>query len=119
MKKLLVLFSTIAFATIMSCGKSEKKTTPKVKAIEIVNLSQENLGRMSVTTVEVKNNTDKLLTIGNIKVIYKDKINKIVGTGLGTIVNLPAGKTNVVTCVGKDINGARKYDVQIKVLHYE
>lgn len=116
MKKL-ILIGTLGFMiALASFSCSNKKS---VEDIQVVNSNQRNLYHMSVTEVEVKNNTDKLLTTGSIKVVYRDKTNKIVGTGLGMIFNLPAGEKSVVTCAAANIIGASKYDVQIEPMHYE
>ena len=87
--------------------------------IEVLKFSETSADRTSTVHVEVKNNTNDLLTAGQIKVIYEDKDGNIVGTGLGTILNLAAGKTKVVDCLAMDVEGAATYSVEVTPLTYE
>jgi hypothetical protein len=87
--------------------------------IEIVKSSETVRERMSIIHVEVKNNTEKLLSTGQIKIVYTDKAGSIVGTGLGTILNLAAGKSKVVDCLAMGIDGAENYEVQVEPMLYE
>ena len=87
--------------------------------IEVLKFSETSADRTSTVHVEVKNNTNDLLTAGQIKVIYEDKDGNIVGTGLGTILNLAAGKTKVVDCLAVDVEGAATYSVEVTPLTYE
>lgn len=105
--------------------KKEKGTTTTVSTesdkedIEVIK-HNETANDMSRTVhVEVKNNTDKLLSTGQIKIVYTDKDGTIVGTGLGTILNLGSGKTKVVDCLAMSIEGATNYEVQVEPLLYE
>ena len=101
----------------------ETKTTETTETskddIEVVKFSETAVDRTSTVHVEVKNNTDNLLTAGQIKVIYEDKQGNIVGTGLGTILNLASGKTKVVDCLAMDVDGAATYSVEVTPLTYE
>lgn len=87
--------------------------------IEVVKSSETNSESMRTVHVEVKNNTDKLLTTGQIKIVYTDKAGGIVGTGLGTILNLAAGKSKVVDCLAMGVEGAESYEVQVEPMLYE
>lgn len=87
--------------------------------IEIVKSSETVRDRMSIIHIEVKNNTDKLLTTGQLKVIYEDAKGNMVGTGTGTILNLAAGSSKVVDCLAMDIVGASTYRTEVTPLIYE
>ena len=99
-------------------GSTEVAETSK-EDIEVVKSSETNTEMMKTVHVEVKNNTDKLLTTGQIKIVYTDKDDTIVGTGLGTILNLAAGKTKVVDCIAMGVEGATEYEVQVEPMLYE
>ncbi|WP_329804392.1 FxLYD domain-containing protein [Flavobacterium facile] len=120
----------IGFVALVLLGlflpDSDKKATDKKEVtetskedIEVVKFSETVNDRMSTVHVEVKNNTDKLLTSGQLKVIYEDKAGNIVGTGLGTILNLAAGATKVVDCLAMDVVGAESYHVEVTPMLYE
>lgn len=105
---------------------SDKKTEAKTEVaetskedIEVIKSSETNTENMRTVHVEVKNNTDKLLTTGQIKIVYTGKDGGIVGTGMGTILNLASGKTKVVDCLAMGIDGASNYEVQVEPLLYE
>lgn len=106
-------------------GKDDKKGTSNsteqvaVDDIEVVKQSETSTDNMSTVHVEVKNNTEKLLTGGQIKVIYEDAKGNIVGTGLGTILNLASGASKVVDCLAMDVVGATTYKVEVTPLSYE
>jgi hypothetical protein len=99
-------------------GKTEVAETSK-EDIEVIKSSETNTENMRTVHVEVKNNTDKLLTTGQIKIVYTGKDGDIVGTGMGTILNLASGKTKVVDCLAMGIDGASNYEVQVEPLLYE
>ncbi|MFV8351573.1 FxLYD domain-containing protein [Flavobacterium sp. XS2P14] len=99
-------------------GKTEVAETSK-EDIEVVKSSETTTERMSTIHVEVKNNTDKLLNSGQIKVIYEDAKGNIVGTGLGTILNLASGASKVVDCLAMDVVGASTYRTEVTPLMYE
>ncbi|MFE3848949.1 FxLYD domain-containing protein [Flavobacterium sp. LB3P45] len=99
-------------------GKAEVAETSK-EDIEVVKSSETNTEMMRTVHVEVKNNTDKLLNSGQIKVIYEDAKGNIVGTGLGTILNLASGASKVVDCLAMDVVGASTYRTEVTPLMYE
>lgn len=99
-------------------GKTEVAETSK-EDIEVVKSSETNTEMMRTVHVEVKNNTDKLLNSGQIKVIYEDAKGNIVGTGLGTILNLASGASKVVDCLAMDVVGASTYRTEVTPLMYE
>lgn len=99
-------------------GKTEATETSK-EDIEVIKSSETTTERMSTIHVEVKNNTDKLLNSGQIKVIYEDAKGNIVGTGLGTILNLASGASKVVDCLAMDVVGASTYRTEVTPLMYE
>jgi hypothetical protein len=98
-------------------GKEVAETSKE--DIEIVKFSETVSDRMSIIHVEVKNNTEKLLTTGQLKVIYEDAKGNMVGTGSGTILNLAAGASKVVDCLAMDIVGASTYRTEVTPLMYE
>jgi hypothetical protein len=98
---------------------SEEVSEKAKDDIEVVKFSETATESMSTVHVEVKNNTKELLSTGQIKVIYENKAGDIVGTGLGTIVNLAAGATKVVDCLAMDVVGADTYRVEVTPLLYE
>lgn len=105
---------------------SDKKTDSNTEVaetskedIEVVKHNETIDDIMRTVHVEVKNNTDELLTTGQIKIVYTDKDGAIVGTGLGTILNLAAGKTKVVDCIAMGVDGATEYEVQVEPMLYE
>ena len=87
--------------------------------IEVIKMSETVNSRMRTVHVEVKNNTKKLLTTGQIKLIYENKAGDIVGTGTGTILNLASGASRVVDCLAMDIEGADTYRVEVLPLLYQ
>lgn len=87
--------------------------------IEVIKMSETVNSRMRTVHVEVKNNTKKLLTTGQIKLIYENKSGDIVGTGTGTILNLASGASRVVDCLAMDIEGADTYRVEVLPLLYQ
>ncbi len=100
--------------------KKNSNVTETIKDdIEVVKSSETVSQNMSTIHVELKNNTDKLLTTGQIKTIYEDKKGTIVGTGLGAILNLPSGATRVIDCLAMDIVGASNYKIEVTPLLYE
>lgn len=108
---------------------SDKKSNSNAESTEVAETSKEDIevvkhnetidDIMRTVHVEVKNNTDELLTTGQIKIVYTDKDGAIVGTGLGTILNLAAGKTKVVDCIAMGVDGATEYEVQVEPMLYE
>ena len=99
--------------------KGNEVTETTKEDIEIVKSSETVRERMSIVHVEVKNNTDKLLTSGQLKVIYEDSKGNMVGTGLGTILNLASGASKVVDCLAMDIVGASTYRIEVTPFMYE
>lgn len=108
---------------------SDKKSNVNAESTEVAETSKEDIevvkhnetvnDMMRTVHVELKNNTDKLLTAGQIKIVYTDKDGGIVGTGSGTILNLAAGKTKVVDCIAMGVDGATNYEVQVEPMMYE
>ncbi|WP_269222026.1 hypothetical protein [Flavobacterium sp. IMCC34518] len=94
-------------------------TETEKEDIEVIRHNETTTDMTRTVHVEVKNNTDKLLSTGLIKIVYTDKGNNIVGTGQGTILNLGAGKTKVVDCLAMSIDGATNYEVQVEPMLYE
>jgi hypothetical protein len=99
--------------------KNSTEKTDGVEDISVVKSSETVREKMSIIHVEVKNNTDKLLKSGQIKVIYEDAKGGIVGTGMGTILNLATGATKVVDCLAMDVVGASTYRTEVTPLMYE
>lgn len=89
--------------------------------IEIVSYSDTYNAEMDVYTVyvEVKNNSSKLLSTGTLKVVFKDAEGKIVGSGNGFMLNIPAGQTKTVECLAADVQAAHSYTVQTEALLFE
>lgn len=89
--------------------------------IEIVSYSGTYDDEMDVYTVyvEVKNNSSKLLSGGTLKVVFKDAQGKIVGTGDGVMLNIPAGQTKTVECLAADVQAAHSYTIQTEALLFE
>lgn len=87
--------------------------------IEIIKHSSTNTGEMNMVHVQIKNNTDKLLTSGLIKTIYTDKDGNIVGTGNGSILNLASGATKTIDCLAMGVEGAENYSIEVEPLLYE
>lgn len=105
---------------------SDKKTDGNTEVaeaskedIEVVKHNETVNDMMRTVHVEVKNNTEDLLTAGQIKIVYTDKDGGIVGTGSGSILNLAAGKTKVVDCLAMGVEGATNYEVQVEPMLYE
>lgn len=99
-------------------GNTEVAETSK-EDIEVVKHNETINDIMRTVHVEVKNNTDELLSSGQIKIVYTDKDGGIVGTGMGTILNLASGKTKVVDCLAMGVDGATNYEVQVEPMIYE
>lgn len=98
--------------------KTESSKTSK-DDIEVVKFSENTTGNVSTVHVEVKNNTEKLLQGGQIKIVYEDEKGNLVGTGNGTILNLASGASKVVDCMAVDIVGAANYKVEVTPMMYE
>jgi hypothetical protein len=99
-------------------GNTEVAETSK-EDVEVVKHNETVNDMMRTVHVEVKNNTDELLTAGQIKIVYTDKDGGIVGSGMGTILNLASGKTKVVDCIAMGVDGATNYEVQVEPMIYE
>lgn len=117
----LIFLGLILLGLILPKSKVTTKASNEKTAedIEVLKSSETLNSRMSIIHVEVKNNTDKLLNSGQIKVIYEDAKGNIVGTGLGTILNLASGATKVVDCLAMDVVGASTYRTEVTPLLYE
>lgn len=115
----LILLGLLLPDTDKKAENSTEVTDTSKEDIEIVKSSETVTERMSTIHVEVKNNTDKLLTTGQIKVIYEDAKGNMVGTGTGTILNLASGASKVVDCLAMDIVGASTYRTEVTPMLYE
>lgn len=120
----IVLVGLISLGLLLPDTEKKPKQNSNVletskEDIEVIKTSQTVSYNMSTTHVEVKNNTDKLLNSGQIKIIYEDDKGNIVGTGVGTILNLASGATKVVDCLAMDIVGASNYKTEVTPLMYE
>jgi hypothetical protein len=63
--------------------------------------------------VTVKNTSSNLIQAVNLKGIWYDKNNTVVGTGVGTGLNIPAGQTKIVEIMAMEINDDVRYEIQV------
>jgi hypothetical protein len=100
-------------------GEAIKETeSATVEDLEVIKSSETANENLRTVHVELKNNTDKLLTSGLIEIVYEDKNGNIVGTGNGSILNLAAGATKVIDCLAMDVVNSATYKVQVTPLTY-
>lgn len=112
MKKISIyVLSVIAFL-MMGCEPAGKELM-NTDGIEVVQASETVNEVMRTVHVTVKNTTDELCEAAALKVIYYDEAGKVVGTGNGNALNIPAGETRVVDCLAVDVKNPKRYDVQV------
>ena len=63
--------------------------------------------------VKVRNNTDHLISYADLKGVYYDKKDGIVGTGMGNAANIAAGATKTIDIMSMGIEGADHYEVEV------
>lgn len=63
--------------------------------------------------VKVRNNTDHLITYADLKGVYYDKKDGIVGTGIGNAANIAAGATKTIDIMSTGIENADHYEVEV------
>jgi hypothetical protein len=116
---LTVIFAIFILIGISACGEL---TPPGAKNsnIEILN-SNETLsaGGLRTIHVEVRNNSDNLCTALALKSIYYDETKKMVGTGNGTAVNIPAHSTKVIDCIALNVENVKTYTLQVDMSMFE
>lgn len=123
-----IVFGSLILLTII-WPKSEKAETnlkesilkPTTEDIEVLKTSANYEPSMGMYTIHVtlKNNSSKLVTAGSIKAVIYDKENNVVGTASGSALNIPSGKSKVVDCIGMNIEGANRYEIEKEFFMYE
>lgn len=63
--------------------------------------------------VKVRNNSDHLISYADLKGVYYDGKNDIVGTGIGNAANIAAGATKTIDIMSTGIEGADHYEVEV------
>lgn len=128
MKKKLFIGLGIIVAILMIIGIFSGGNDTKVPLsvggsaanVEIVG-SNETLDESGLRTVhvEVRNNSDKLLSTVVLKTVYYDENQKVVGTGNGSASNIPAHTSKIVDCLAMDIQNLKTYKVQVEGSMFE
>jgi hypothetical protein len=63
--------------------------------------------------VKVRNNSDHLISYADLKGVYYDGKNDIVGTGIGNAANIAAGATKTIDIMSTGVEGADRYEVEV------
>jgi PBP1b-binding outer membrane lipoprotein LpoB len=95
-------------------------STPAKPAIEIIsqNFINSEIGPKVVT--EIKNNTNKAVTYIDLKSVFYDANNTIIGTGFGNATDIPAGQTKTIDILTMDnISAGKRFKVEIGNVMYE
>jgi len=95
-------------------------STPAKPAIEIIsqNFINSEIGPKVVT--EIKNNTNKAVTYIDLKSVFYDANNSIIGTGFGNATDIPAGQTKTIDILTMDnISAGKRFKVEIGNVMYE
>lgn len=102
-------------------GSDIEEKTENKKDVEILKSSATYEPYMKAYTVHcrIKNNTNKLISYLDLTATYYDKSGKIVGTGMGNCVNLPAGEERTVDVMGLDISNKATYEVEVGTVMFD
>jgi len=95
-------------------------STPAKPAIEIIsqNFINSEIGPKVVT--EIKNNTNKAVTYIDLKSVFYDANNSIIGTGIGNATDIPAGQTKTIDILTMDnIAAGKHFKVEIGNVMWE
>lgn len=106
-----------------ACGplpKSNETGAGGKKDVEILQTSHTYESFMKAYTIHcrVKNNTSKLIQYIDLQATFYDKNKKIVGTGLGNAMNIPAGEERTIDVMGMEIPKKATYEVQVENVMY-
>jgi hypothetical protein len=116
MKTMLLLMAVL----VASCSQPQSKKEETKGELQIVSIQPEvtetGLYKVHFT---IKNNSNKLLQTATIKALFYDASKKLVGTAPGVVLNLPAGESKVVDCLGMSITGATEVNAQIDSFLFE
>jgi hypothetical protein len=93
---------------------AKKEVVIPKEDIEILSKSESESYGMRTVHVQVRNNTDKLLTNLILKSVYYDKAGGVVGTGMGGSMNIASGAVKTVDIPTMGIEGAATYNVEIE-----
>jgi hypothetical protein len=126
MKKKLFIGVGIVLAIFMIIGifsggsKTPVAAGGEASDVEIVS-SNETVDEIGVRTVhvEIRNNSDKLLSSCCLKSIYFDESQKVVGAGNGTGLNIAAHATKIIDCMTMSVENVKTYKVQVEVALFE
>lgn len=115
------LFTAVIAIILASCtpNSGQKTSSESAPEIEIVKHSVKSDQYATIIHVQVKNNTDKLVSYLDLKGVFYDGDGNIVGTGVGNGMNLPAGKTKTIDVLAADLQGASRYEVELGNVMYE
>lgn len=134
-KNLLIIFSIIAiFGFGYNIIKSNDETDEESKPIYIrgedeyvqnpksaVNIfnqtnSYQEVGNTSIYTIHctIKNVSDRLIGSVRLKGVFYDKTGKVVGTGTGIGLNIPAGSLKTIDIQGVDIDNPYKFQCEVE-----
>ena len=110
----------LLMATLSACipGPEPGKTPATIagKKAEIVSVNETVQFGMRTVHVEVKNVCNELIDAISLRSVYKDSSGKIVGTGYGSGLNIPAGEVRVVDVLASDVQNAATYQVEIAAI---
>lgn len=105
--------NTIALVCVLLLAGCEP-TTSGENIVILQNTEQIDEDSNSRTIhVQIKNNSNDLVQLVNLKSVYYDKDGKIVGTGLGNGVNIAGGATKVIDVLAVDIDNAAKFEIEV------
>ncbi len=123
------LFIFIAVGLILTgCGggtqqqqnqQTAKPAEPKKPKIEVLshNVTNSTVG-ITVAAV-VKNNTDKTASYVELKAVYLDENNNIIGTGMGNTLELESGQTKTIEILTIDnLENAKTYRVEVATTYW-
>ncbi len=134
MKYLSVIFFSMAAMLLTSCNgtsvdkdgnlkiqNSKTELRPDDSKIKILKSTDKGdaLGNIHVY-VTVENTSNRLCKICQLKVLFADTKDNVVGSGIGTGMNIPAGKTKIIECLAIDIGEeAERYGTQVELATFE
>jgi hypothetical protein len=81
--------------------------------LEILKTSETSNEFARTIHVKVRNNTDHLISYADLKGVYYDKKDGIVGTGMGNTANIAAGATKTIDIMSTGIDNADHYEVEV------
>jgi uncharacterized protein YcfL len=98
----------------------EEVSTPEKPAIEILSQNFIDSDFTPRIVVEIKNNSNKTASYIQLKSVFYDSENKIIGTGIGNAADVYAGQTKTIDIITIDeISNAKQFKVELDNVMWE